>query len=580
MDKKMDKRFGYVQLWLIGLAILLLHTIVILQGNLRDLVWETAVDSLVVEFSHPTGVYEQAITLRLTTDYPDAQILFTTDGSLPLPDSATVYSRPLPLPADPKNVAAIRARAVAPDGAMGPVATASYWMGVEATIPMISLLIDPADLWDPAEGIMVNFLGYGREWERPITMIYLTENGRFGFQTDAGLRIHGNSSRYYDKKSFRLYYRNEYGLPWLDFPIFPNGEVNEFKRLVLHAGGQEFPQYRANGTLFRRQLVTNLSEDADVHAVQSRPVVLFINGQLWGVYYLREYINEHFLNSHFGIESTGNDAENWEQLKQYVDTHDLADPDNYAFVQTQVDVANLIDYTAVQMITANNDWPHYNITRFRGHGPGGRWQFVLWDNDYAFGLAPGSNVEHNMIDRVLNVSPWFLFSALLENQEFHDQFLMRMADLLNTTFHPENVVAEIDRLAAGLEPNIHFETSRWPGSGNWYASVEEMREFARLRPDIMRQHVVEGFGLAGTAVITFNPPPSGSGTVAVNDYMLPETPWQGTYFAGMTLQVTAVPQPGYQFAGWEPATLPQTAVIEIPVTTANQTITPHFVREP
>ncbi len=576
MSKNLIKYSGNVHLAIVGLVAMLLLPLLILEAKPRYLTKETAVDPLIVNFSQPTGVYQKAITLRLTAAHPDAQIIFTSDGSQPLPGAATEYTGPLHLPIDPINVTIVRARAVLPGGELGSVASASYFMGIEASIPIISLLTDPSNLWSQEDGIMIHFLDYGREWERPVTMIYLEANGRLGFQTDAGLRIHGNSSRYYDKKSLRLYFRKEYGLSWLRFPIFPNGDVTEFKRLVLHAGGQDFPQSQANGTLLRNQLADNLTEQADVYTVQSRPVILFLNDQLWGVYNLREYIDDHFLKSHFNIEPAAGDSQNWNQLERYVQTHDLADPENYIYVQTQVDVANLIDYTAMLMIMANIDWPHYNISRFRGHAQGGRWQFIFWDTDYAFGLAPGSNVEHNMVDRVLNVAPWVLFSALLENPEFHDRFLSRMADLLNNTFRPENVLAEIDKLAAELGPNIHYETSRWPGPGDWQASVAEMREFARRRPDIMRQHVVDGFELAGTAVFTFNPALSGGGTVAVNEYPLPEAPWQGVYFAGTTVQVTAVPHPGYQFAGWEPATLPQTAVIDVPVTTADQTITPLF----
>ncbi|MCP4427505.1 MAG: hypothetical protein GY803_23700 [Chloroflexi bacterium] len=563
---------------LTGLAVLLLVPLVMLEGNLRCWAEDTANNPLTVNFSHPTGVYEQATILRLTTAHPDAQIFFTADGSPPLPETATAYIHPLQLPADPANVAAVRARAFLPNGEMGPVASASYFMGIEASVPMISLLTAPSNLWDEEKGLITNSLEDGREWERPVTMIYLTENGRLGFQTDAGIRIHGSNSRYYDKNSFRLYFRRDYGLPWLRFPIFPNSDVNEFKRLVLHAGGQDYPQYKANGTLLRSRLAANLAEQANIYRAQSRPVILFLNGQLWGVYNLREYINDNFFNSHFGIESSTGDVENWKHLERYVQSHDLSDPANYAYIQTQIDVANFIDYIVMQTVMANNDWPEFNISRFRGHSPGGRWQFMFWDMDYAFGLTPGSHVEYNMVNHVLNDTPWFLFSALLENPEFHDRFLSRMADLLNSPFRPENVIAEIDRLAAEMEPNIHWETTRWPGSGDWAASVEEMREFARRRPDIMRQHVVEGFDLAGTAVFTFNPAPSGGGAAVVNDYLLPEAPWEGAYFAGTKVLATAVPQPGYQFAGWKPATLPQTAVIVIPVTTADQTITPLFER--
>jgi hypothetical protein len=575
MKRDRSQRSGSIHLALVGLAILLLVPLAILEANSRYWGGGTAVDPLTVNFSQPTGLYQQAITLRLTAAHPDAQILFTTDGSLPLPGVATVYTRPLHLPVEPVNVAAVRARAVLPDGEMGPVTSASYFMGIEASVPIISLLTDPLDLYDQATGIIVNPLERGSEWERLTTIIYLDENGRLGFQTDAGLRIHGNTSRHYDKKSFRLYFRSEYGTAWLNYPLFVGGDVAKFKRLVLHAGGQEFPAHQANGTLLRNHLVANLVSQVGGYSAQSRPVILFINGQLWGIYNLRERLDNFFYDAHFSIKPAAGDVENWNHLQQFVLTHNLSDPVHYTYVQTQIDIANLIDYSIIRMIVANNDWPYNNISRFRGHSQGGRWQWIFWDSDYAFGLAPGSHVEIDMVNHVLVDQPWFLLSGLLQNHDFRDRFLGRTADLLNTTFSSKNVIAEIDGLAAALEPNIHFETTRWPGPGDWRASVEEIREFARRRPDIMRQHVVEGFELSGTAVITFNPASSG-GTMIVNDYLLPEISWTGTYFAGTTVQLTAVPQPGYQFAGWESAALPQTAVINIPVTTSDQTITPIF----
>ena len=425
---EMSKRSGFIHLTLVGLAVLLLVPLAILETNARHLVGETAVDPLTITFSQPTGIYQQAITLRLAVDRPDAQILFTTDGSLPLPGVATMYTHPLHLPVDPVNVTAVRTRAILPGGEMGPVSSASYFMGIEPSIPIISLMADPVDLYDRETGIIANPLEQGSESERLITIIYLDENGRLGFQSDAGLRIHGNTSRYYDKKSFRLYFRSEYGTAWLRSPLFAGSDVDRYKRLVLHAGGQEFPAHQANGTLLRNRLVANLAWQTGGYAAQSRPIVLFINGQLWGVYNLRERIDDFFYDTHFGIKPNFGDSENWANLEHFVLNHDLNDPAHYAYLQTQMDVVNFMDYSIMQMIMANNDWPYNNIRRFRGHTAGSRWQWIFWDTDYAFGLSPGSHVELDMVTHILVDQPWFLLSRLLQNHDFYDRFLVRMAD--------------------------------------------------------------------------------------------------------------------------------------------------------
>jgi hypothetical protein len=139
------------------------------------------------------------------------------------------------------------------------------------------------------------------------------------------------------------------------------------------------------------------------------------------------------------------------------------------------------------------------------------------------------------------------------------------------------VVGEIDALAAELEPDIGYELGRWPGSGNWEANVAFLREFARRRPAIVRQQMVDYFGLEGTAQVTVERPAAGEGTVAMDGVVMTALPWSGAYFLGSEVVVTAVPGPGYRFAGWEPAALPQTATMRRPVE-GDVVIRPVFAR--
>ena len=134
----------------------------------------------------------------------------------------------------------------------------------------------------------------GIEWERPVTLTYMDADRSSGFQTDAGLRIHGNWTRtFFQKKSFRLYFRRQYGLNRIEYPLFDAGE-NGFKRLVLHNSGQS-PVTIVN------QLVANLAWQQGGNAARSQPVLLFINGRLWGIYQIRERIDQRFLALNYGL---------------------------------------------------------------------------------------------------------------------------------------------------------------------------------------------------------------------------------------------------------------------------------------
>ena len=94
----------------------------------------------------------------------------------------------------------------------------------------------------------------------------------------------------------------------------------------------------------------------------------------------------------------------------------------------------------------------------------------------------------------------------------------------------------------------------------------------------MRQHLVHHFDTQGATELNFHPPIEGKGLVAVNEMLLPGEPWQGTFFKETTIQITAVPEPGYCFDGWLPAELPQRSTITVAVNEP-QTIIPSFRRD-
>ncbi len=551
-----------------------------------------------VQFSPPSGYYERALSIRITSPDPDAAIYFTTDGSVPTPENGTLYTTPIQIPDDQPRVHTIRARPVLPDGDLGDVQSATYFINIETDIPLLSLIVDPDDLWSEESGIFASPHKRGREWEREAEMFYYDPQEREGVHAPAGVRVHGVGSRAYDKKSMRLYFRDEYGLPALEFPLFPDADIERFEELVIHDGGQDFPAVSANGTLLRNQVAGNLAREAGGYATYTRPTLLFLNGQLWGIYNIRERISDRYLAQEFQIEdadllggfenslrASSGDRDHWLHLMEYLKANDLTDEENYAHVQTQMNLDNFINYVAIQIITANADWPHNNQNKFRDRD-NGRWHWMFWDSDYTFGLISVIYIDKDMYERALDPEgergqlSSMLLNKLLANPEFKNKFLARLADLLNTVFTSENMLAEIDRHAAALEGDISYETRRWPGSGDWDASVEYMREFARQRPEQLRSETIETFDLPGTAQLTINPPDSGKGSVSINGGSpLPnhDLPWEGTYFQEVAITLTAIPDPGYQFAGWQPAELAQTPELTLPVS-GDLTITPSFVR--
>jgi hypothetical protein len=541
-------------------------------------------DTAVVTFSHSGGAYTRPIALHLTAADPTAAILYTTDGSAPTAANATRYTAPLRLGTDAVAVQVVRAAVLSTGGEVGPTVTASYLFNLSAQLPVLSLVIDPAHFTGEAEGIYFNAGARGAAWERPVHLTYVTADGATGFIAAAGLRIHGGASRSAGKKSLRLYFRQAYGQSVLAYDLFGTGSPEPFKRLVLHAGGQDTSTYAPQWSLLRNQLAARLALSTHADGTRSQPFLLFINGELWGIYYWRERIDDHFLRERYGVTAADlldtpehnpevdadsgqsqpeggillGDRTNWDHLLAFVNEHDLADPANFAYVQTQVDLENLVDYTILQLYAGNIDWPNSNVNQFRPRTTGGRWRWLLWDLDQAFGYPPYANDVTMDITRAALFADTdtattgrqtLLLRRLLANPEFANTFLVRTADLLNSTLAETAVAAEIETLATALANDITYETGRWPTASAWQAGLDGLDRFAQQRPALLRQQLVDHFGLAGTAVLTLEAA-EGDGTVWLNGRLLPAAPWSGSYFLGTSVQVTAVPSPGYTFVGW------------------------------
>ena len=451
---------------------------------------------LTPQFSHPTGYYDDDFLLKITAP-PEATVFFTLDGSIPLTTTSTIYTEPI-LVSGATAVTPVRALTLLPDGQVSPVMTATYIVGVESDLPLLSLVVNPDDLFNPTTGLYTNPLNRGEEWERKTVVTYIDKNRRDGFQIPAGLRVSGNASRTDDKKAWRVYFREEYGQNRLTYPLFEDG-FNSFKRLVIHSGAQDASN--PAGTLLRAHLLSDLAEEIGLVASQTQPVLLFINGQSEGIYLLRNRIDDRFLADKYGIQTLPEEEMigRWQNLLEFANTHDLNDPDNYAYVTTQLDINNFIDYLILQIYAANTDWIATNMRAFQPNGHGGHIQWIIWDMDWGFGLGFQTGPEFDMMTWfVTNERPGFENNArfiqqLWQNPDFQRAFLIRADELLASTLAGEKVAKQIDALAAELRPEIHHEIGRWSYEKDWEANVGLMREFALQRPSYLRQHFTDYF---------------------------------------------------------------------------------------
>ena len=149
-------------------------------------------------FSQPGGVYTNAVEIILSSIDEDAEIRYTMDGSPPT-ETSNIYKTAIQI----EESASVRAIAFRPGYESSEIVTQTYLIRDSITLPIISLVTDPPNLWDSKTGIYANATSHGFAWERPVTMECFDIDGQKKFDVNAGLRIHGGASRTRsEKKSF------------------------------------------------------------------------------------------------------------------------------------------------------------------------------------------------------------------------------------------------------------------------------------------------------------------------------------------------------------------------------------------
>lgn len=305
-------------------------------------------------------------------------------------------------------------------------------------LAVISLVTDADNLYDEETGIFVNPNGSGAEWERPVHIEMFEADGTQVISQDVGARISGNSTRNNAQKSIRLYSKAGYDdeNPVFEYEIFEGlldgtGEdtLTTFKRLVLRNSGND-----NNNTQFRDALMQDLADGLDVDSQATRACVVFINGEFWGVYNLRERYDDHYFANVYGVDTAdvtvleisnssttaevsdgeADDIDYYNEMWNFFNDNDMSDADNYAKAQTYIDLDNFIDYYIVNIYSGNTDWPANNnvFWRYKTENGGydenaaieeldGRYRWVLKDMDFGFGqmgAVSSDTLAHAMSD--------------------------------------------------------------------------------------------------------------------------------------------------------------------------------------
>ncbi len=466
------------------------------------------------QFSLESGFYDSSTVINFLNYQPTDTIRYTLDGSWVTDSSAIYYGEPLIL----DSTTVIRAQVYKAGFLPGKVSSNSYIIGYSSTLPVVSVILNPHDLWDWEDGIYVmgpnaspSFPHFGAnfwmDWKKPSHIEYFDESHNLAFELDADLMIHGGFSRAYPIKSLRVETDDKYDENIINYKLFKDKDIQTFHRFVLRNSGQDY-----NKTYFRDALMHKVVQNSTEIDIQDyQPSVVFLNGEYWGIHNIREKIDRYYVNENFGVHEDSihllrtnikiveGNYNQYMQMIDYVINVPVVDSLVYDSIGKLVHLGNYTDYFIAEMYYVNPDWPNNNIKYWRSFADTSRWRYIMTDVDPGLGLA--SQVTANELYRVLHsdipyVDNHKILRRLMENSDYRRYFINRSADMFNTMLLPQNINSMIDIFKDRIAPEMPNHRMKWGGTiTDWENKVQLMKNFVLNRPAYVWEDYIQEFDL-------------------------------------------------------------------------------------
>jgi gliding motility-associated-like protein len=571
--------------------------------------------------SLPQGFYTGAQTLTITCADPSATIKYTTNGSSPN-SSGVTYLTALLIP----NTQVIRAQATSTNTSYLPsfVDNNTFFINVTHSVSVVSYFGDDA-------ATLMN----GTAMNAETGLEYFNELGVYKTEAFGHSNKHGNDSWSYPQRGIDFICRDEWGYnDALKYQIFNSKPRNEFQRLILKASANDNYPFECpvagnpfawgDPTLYdaahiRDAYVHTVAQKANLH-LDGRtwvPGIVYVNGQYWGVYDLREKVDDkdftkyyynskedslQFLQTWGSTWSAYGGAQaqtDWNTFKSYMAANSMTVAANYAHVDSIYSIKSLADYVILNSYAVTSDWLNWNTAWWRGLNVDcskQKWRYILWDEDATFhhyvnytGI-PDLSSSADPCDPSTLSNPGGeghipILNKLLTNSTFKQYYVMRYFDLLNSGLSCKRMTDILDSMINVIKPEMPGQIAKWGGSMTaWQTNVNNLKTFIQARCDTITKLFNSCYNVTGPYTIKINVSPPNSGTVDFNSLSLATFLWQGTYPGNLPNNLAAHPKPNYCFSHWTTKTHTlspnMTDSIVSLLLSANDSIVAHFIYNP
>lgn len=451
----------------------------------------------------------------VTPDQPGSIVRYTLDGSTPT--AASPRWAPDMAVGGPVLV---RARSFSKSAPPSQTVTRAYVTGIDDSLPVLSLAIEPVHLSDHRAGLFANPEGRGRVWERPAVLTLLPSGAGTSVESEIRIRVHGGVSRRSPHKRLRLLAPAASPEMQSALGAIVGLEPDSVDNWVLHHPA------RIN-QIYRQKLGNRLAREMGLFAPPAASCVVLINGEYWGVCDLMARVDARLVAQRKDTDGVTllrgalanpvaaiGTTEEWNRLYRLIEERDLRDEGVFQRVASAIDLENLIDVWAYYIFVADYDRPHNNMEIYTDLMRDQRWRFIVYDTDFGFNFL-GLHLGHDTLAWHLRDQPrsdlkvggirddpelvrsTLLFRKLMTRGDFKTRFRARFEQLLNGVLSSERTRALFDRVLHEVEPFREVELSGYSPEAQSETMLQRaqeisyIRDFLEQRPAVVRRLLAE-----------------------------------------------------------------------------------------
>lgn len=364
------------------------------------------------------------------------------------------------------------------------------------TIPIVSISMNYKDIFDTSTGFYNNIRS---DYEKRCSLEFIDPYYDEYFNINSQIKLGGNWTLGYPLRTLNMNFNKDENKKKNDpikkhifidrKAIGTNKALTKFTRFRVHSGGNAFEESIG----FNDALLQRIMEGTNASTTASRPVLTYINGEYWGLMYIREHYKATYFEQNYGVEKDdvvlydlkgqllyddGDEEElgvqKLEAMNNFLATKDFTvDANYYDFITNYVDIYSFIDTVLAHAFSSNwdslgnfNNLKAWAVVKPDENNPyaDGKIRFCIHDTDFAF------RETTNYLDKNNNYyyAKFPLLNKLMDNENFKENFLNRAKELLDTKFKYENTSEILNNYAKEINAFKFDSSYRWGQGSSYY----------------------------------------------------------------------------------------------------------------